>query len=96
MSSAWVMVVYVGGISHLSRYFLHRHEGCGHVHAIDKGKEVHEEIIDKGLLEKHSVLYLAMPIVDMYAKCGALMNVCGILRYVGKSKKSMMKLLSIF
>ena len=60
MSCSCVMVVYVGGINHLSRYFLHRHEACGHVQAVDKGKEVHEEIIDKGLLEKHVVLYLAM------------------------------------
>ena len=41
-------------------YFLYQHEAYGHVQAIDKGKEVHEEIIDKGLLEKHVVLYLAM------------------------------------
>ena len=39
-----------------------RHVGCGHVQPIDEGNEVHEEIIhcDKGLLEKHVVLYLAM------------------------------------
>ena len=28
----------------------------------------------------------------MYAKCGALLNVCGSQRVVGKGKKSMMKL----
>ena len=51
MSSSCVMVVYVGGINHLSRYFHHRHEACDYVQAIDKGKEVHEEIIDRGLLK---------------------------------------------
>ena len=52
-----------------------------------KGKEVHEEIIDKGLLEKHVVLYLAIALVDMYAKSGELMNVCGSLRAIEKGKK---------
>ena len=30
------------------------------VQVVDKGKEVHEEIIDKGLLEKHVELYFPM------------------------------------
>ena len=54
------MVVYVGGINHLFGYFLHRHESCGHVQVVDKGQEVHDEIIDNGLLDKHGVVYLAM------------------------------------
>ena len=60
MFSSCLMVVYVGGISHFSRYFHHRNEACGHVQEVDKGKEVHEEIINKRLLGKHFVLYLAM------------------------------------
>ena len=60
MSSSCLMVVYVGGIKQLYGYFLNRHEACGHVQVVDKGKEVHEEIIDNGLLEKHGVMYLEM------------------------------------
>ena len=41
-------------------YFLPGHEACGHVQVVDKGTEFHEEIIDKGLLQKRGVLYLAM------------------------------------
>ena len=49
MSSSCLMVAYVGSTNHLFGHFLHRYEA---VQAFDKGKEVHEEIIDKGLLEK--------------------------------------------
>ena len=50
------MDVYIGGISDLFGCFLHKHESFGHVQAVDKGKEVHKTIIDKGLLEKHVVM----------------------------------------
>ncbi|KAI5065611.1 hypothetical protein GOP47_0020306 [Adiantum capillus-veneris] len=43
---------------------------CAVVGAIDKGKQIHDEILRKGLL-KHSVV-LGGALVDMYAKCGAL------------------------
>ena len=49
------MAIYVGGINHLFGYFLHQHEPCGHVQAVDERMEVQAEIIDKGLLEKHGV-----------------------------------------
>ena len=53
MSFSCLMFVYSEDIIHLFGYFLHQHEACGHVQAVDKGKEAHEEIFDKGLLEKH-------------------------------------------
>ena len=45
-------------------------KACGNVGAIDRGKEVHDEILNLGLLEKNIVLGNAL--LDMYAKCGAL------------------------
>ena len=51
MSFSCLMFVYSEDIIHLFGYFLHQHEACGHVQAVDKGKEAHEEIFDKGLLE---------------------------------------------
>ena len=41
-----------------------------------------------------TILHNAM--VDMYAKCGALLNVCGSLRSIEIGKKSMMKLPRVF
>jgi pentatricopeptide repeat protein len=43
---------------------------CGCMGAIDKGKEIHDEILHKGLLERNIALGTAL--VDMYAQCGAL------------------------
>ena len=43
---------------------------CGSIGAINKGREIHDQIIDEGLLGKTIVLGNAL--VDMYAKCGAL------------------------
>ena len=42
---------------------------CGIAKAFDKGKQIHEEIVNKGLLKKH--INLGNALVDMYAKCGA-------------------------
>ena len=53
-------------------------------------------MVDKGIARKTCCIVLSNALVDMYAKCGALMNVCGSLRAVEKDKKSMMKLLRIF
>ena len=44
-------------------------KACGHIGAIEKGKEIHDEIVNRGLLEKDIVLGTAL--VDMYAKCGS-------------------------
>ena len=41
---------------------------CGSMGAIDKGTEIHDEIVAKGLLNKHIMLGNAL--IDMYAKCG--------------------------
>ena len=41
-------------------------KACGNIGAIDKGKQIHEEIIDTGLLDKNIMLGNAL--VDMYAK----------------------------
>ncbi|KAI5057960.1 hypothetical protein GOP47_0027975 [Adiantum capillus-veneris] len=45
-------------------------KACAVVGAIDKGKEIHDEISKQGLLENNVVLSTAL--LDMYAKCGAL------------------------
>ncbi|KAI5062775.1 hypothetical protein GOP47_0023314 [Adiantum capillus-veneris] len=45
-------------------------KACGISGAVDKGKEIHDEIIRQGLLGDNNVLSGAL--VDMYAKCGAL------------------------
>ena len=42
---------------------------CGNIGAIDKGKEIHEDIASRSLLENDVVLRNAL--VDMYAKCGS-------------------------
>ncbi|KAI5070869.1 hypothetical protein GOP47_0015212 [Adiantum capillus-veneris] len=45
-------------------------KACAVIGAVNKGKQIHEEILRKGLLEHDIVLGNAL--VDMYAKCGAL------------------------
>ena len=45
-------------------------KACGITGAIEKGKQIHDEIVNKGLLKKDSVLRTAL--IDMYAKCGDL------------------------
>jgi pentatricopeptide repeat protein len=45
-------------------------KACGSIGAIDKGKQIHNEIMSRGLLEKD--IMLGMGLIDMYAKCGAL------------------------
>ncbi|KAI5084976.1 hypothetical protein GOP47_0001145 [Adiantum capillus-veneris] len=47
-------------------------QACASVGAIDKGKQIHDEILKQGLLE-HSIV-LGGALVNMYAKCGALMQ----------------------
>lgn len=51
-------------------------KACGSVGATEKGRMIHDEIIRRGWLEESSVL--ATPLVDMYAKCGALMKAQGV------------------
>ena len=41
---------------------------CSSIGALDKGKEIHDEIVHRGLLERNIMLGNAL--VDMYAKCG--------------------------
>ena len=45
-------------------------KACGKVVAINKGKEIHEDIVRKGMLKRNIVLGTAL--VDMYAKCDAI------------------------
>jgi pentatricopeptide repeat protein len=47
-------------------------KSCGNAGALDKGKQIHDEILSKGWLEKDVVLGNAL--VDMYVKCGALVK----------------------
>jgi pentatricopeptide repeat protein len=45
-------------------------KACGNIRAIDKGKQIHSEIVNRGLLSENVVLGNAL--VDMYVKCGML------------------------
>ena len=45
-------------------------KACGSIGALDKGKQIQEEVVSRGLLEKDIVIGTAL--VDMYAKCGDL------------------------
>ena len=53
-------------------------KACGIIGAIGKGKQMHDEISRRGLLEKDVVLGSAL--VDMYAKCGALTKAIQVLK----------------
>ena len=50
---------------------------CGSIGAIDKGKEIHNEIVGKRLLENDVMLGNAL--VDMYVKCGVLAKALDVL-----------------
>ncbi|KAI5068895.1 hypothetical protein GOP47_0017240 [Adiantum capillus-veneris] len=52
-------------------------KACAILGAINKGKQIHDEISAQGLLEQHVVLGNAL--VDMYAKCGALRQAQSVL-----------------
>ncbi|KAI5073975.1 hypothetical protein GOP47_0011988, partial [Adiantum capillus-veneris] len=45
-------------------------KACGSVGALQKGEEIHGQIVKNLLLDKHVVV--ANAVIDMYAKCGAL------------------------
>ena len=47
---------------------------CSSIGALDKGKEIHDEIVHRGLLERNIMLGNAL--VDMYAKCGSMEDSC--------------------
>ncbi|KAH7292861.1 hypothetical protein KP509_28G001700 [Ceratopteris richardii] len=47
-------------------------KACGSIGATHKGKDVHKRILRRGLLAKDNVLGTAL--VDMYAKCGSLVD----------------------
>ena len=76
--------------------FLHRHEACGHVQAVDKGKGSSWGDHRQGIARKTWCFVLSNALVDMYVECGAPMNVYGSLTTVENGKKFMMKLLRIF
>jgi pentatricopeptide repeat protein len=45
-------------------------KACGSLGAIDRGKQIHDDVLSRGLLHKDVLLGTAL--VDMYAKCGFL------------------------
>ena len=47
-------------------------KACGNIGALDKGEQIHEQILRRGLLENNVILGGAL--IDMYAKCGAFMK----------------------
>ena len=53
-------------------------KACASIGDIDKGKQIHNEIVSMGLLENNAVLGTAL--VDMYAKCGVLSKAQKLLR----------------
>ena len=50
---------------------------CGKIQALDKGKQIHDEIVQSNLLDKDSLLGHAL--VDMYIKCGVLSKALSVL-----------------
>ena len=64
---AWMRTM---GLSPDSVTFTWLLKACESIGAIEKGKEIHEEIVGGGFLEKDIVLGTAL--VDMYARCGVL------------------------
>ena len=53
-------------------------KACGSIGALDKGKQIHDEIVARGLLDKNVVLGTAL--VDMFAKCGLLTKAQEVLK----------------
>ncbi|KAH7427048.1 hypothetical protein KP509_10G028200 [Ceratopteris richardii] len=53
-------------------------KACGTLGAVDMGEQIHEQIINQGLMEENIVLGTAL--VDMYAKCGALTKAQTVLK----------------
>ncbi|MCO5596323.1 hypothetical protein L7F22_050384 [Adiantum nelumboides] len=47
-------------------------KACGILQDVDRGEQIHNEVVSQGLLEKSVVLCSA--VVDMYAKCGVLLK----------------------
>ena len=47
-------------------------KACATIGAADKGKQIHDKIARQGLLQNNIVLGSAL--VDMYAKCGAVLK----------------------
>ena len=45
-------------------------KACGSVGAISKGKQIHDEVVRRGLLQND--IMLATALIDMYCKCGML------------------------
>ena len=43
-------------------------KACSNIGALDKGKQIHEEVVCRGLNDKDVLLGTAL--IDMYAKCG--------------------------
>jgi pentatricopeptide repeat protein len=52
--------------------FLCTLKACGNIGAIGKGKQIHDQVINRGMLEKNIALGNAL--VDMYGKCGVLLK----------------------
>ncbi|KAH7284302.1 hypothetical protein KP509_34G047900 [Ceratopteris richardii] len=60
------------GISPSAITYVFLLKACGRLGALQKGEQLHVEASRKGLLENNTVLRTAL--VDMYAKCGALVK----------------------
>ena len=53
---------------------------CANLKELRKGKEIHDDVVNMGLLEKKVILCIAL--VDMYAKFGMLKTIHQVLYHI--------------
>ena len=58
------------GIAPYTVTFLCSFKACSNIGALDKGKQIHEEVLCRGLHDKDILLGFAL--IDMHAKCSVL------------------------
>ena len=57
----------IQGVSPDAVTFAYGLKACGSIGALDKGMELHDDIVHRGMIENHIV---GNALIDMYAKCG--------------------------
>jgi pentatricopeptide repeat protein len=68
------------GISPNTITFIYALKACCNIRAAEKGKEIHAEIVRDGLLKGETLL--GTTLIDMYAKCGALIQAQEVFDYL--------------
>jgi pentatricopeptide repeat protein len=69
------------GVAPNSITFLSILKACGSMGAMERGEQIHDEIVELGLLEGNTAL--GNSLVDMYAKCGKLDRAWRVLEQLG-------------